>query len=51
MQLMPDTARRFGVRDAFDARDNIFGGVRYLRVLLDLFERARSPTAWVENRT
>lgn len=37
MQLMPDTARRFGVRDAFDARDNIFGGVRYLRVLLDLF--------------
>jgi len=37
MQLMPDTARRFGVRDAFDARDNILGGVRYLRVLLDLF--------------
>ena len=37
MQLMPDTARRFGVRDAFDARDNIFGGVRYLRVLLNLF--------------
>jgi hypothetical protein len=37
MQLMPDTARRFGVRDAFDARDNIFGGVRYLKVLLKLF--------------
>jgi hypothetical protein len=38
MQLMPDTARRFGVTDAFDARQNIFGGVRYLRVLLDMFD-------------
>lgn len=37
MQLMPATARRFGVTDAFDARQNIFGGVRYLRVLLDMF--------------
>jgi soluble lytic murein transglycosylase-like protein len=37
MQLMPATARRFGVSDPFDARQNIFGGVRYLRVLLDLF--------------
>ena len=37
MQLMPDTARRMGVTNAFDARQNIFGGVQYLRVLLDLF--------------
>ena len=37
MQLMPATARRFGVSDSFDARQNIFGGVRYLRVLLDMF--------------
>lgn len=37
MQLMPDTARRFGVADSFDPRDNIFGGVKYLRFLLDLF--------------
>jgi hypothetical protein len=37
MQLMPGTARRFGVTDSFDARQNIFGGVRYLRVLLDMF--------------
>jgi hypothetical protein len=37
MQLMPATARRFGVQNAFDPRDNIHGGVRYLRVLLDLF--------------
>jgi soluble lytic murein transglycosylase-like protein len=38
MQLMPFTARRFGVVDAFDARQNIFGGVQYLRFLLDLFQ-------------
>jgi soluble lytic murein transglycosylase len=38
MQLMPFTARRFGVFDAFDPRQNIFGGVRYLRFLLDLFQ-------------
>lgn len=37
MQLMPFTARRFGVVNAFDPRQNIFGGVQYLRVLLDLF--------------
>jgi Transglycosylase SLT domain len=37
MQLMPFTARRFGVGDAFDPRQNIFGGARYLRFLLDLF--------------
>lgn len=37
MQLMPFTARRFGVLDAFDGRQNIFGGVQYLRLLLDMF--------------
>jgi soluble lytic murein transglycosylase len=37
MQLMPATARRFSVRDAFDPRQNVFGGVQYLRFLLDLF--------------
>ena len=34
MQLMPATARRFGVTDAFDAAQNIRGGVRYLAWLL-----------------
>jgi hypothetical protein len=38
MQLMPDAARRFGVKNAFDARENIGGGVRYLRVLLRMFQ-------------
>ena len=38
MQLMPFTARRFGVSDPFDARQNIFAGTQYLRILLDLFQ-------------
>lgn len=37
MQLMPRTARSLGVIDAFDARQNIFGGAKYLRMLLDTF--------------
>jgi Transglycosylase SLT domain len=37
MQLMPDTARILGVSNPFDPRQNIFGGVRYLRQLLDQF--------------
>jgi Transglycosylase SLT domain/Domain of unknown function (DUF4124) len=37
MQLMPATARRLGVLDSFDARQNIFGGAQYLRILLDQF--------------
>lgn len=37
MQLIPDTAERFGVRDALDPEQNIRGGLAYLRVLLKLF--------------
>jgi soluble lytic murein transglycosylase-like protein len=37
MQLMPATARRFGVTDSFDIRQNVEGGVRYLKHLLGLF--------------
>jgi transglycosylase-like protein with SLT domain/uncharacterized protein DUF4124 len=37
MQLMPDTARQLGVSNSFDPRQNIFAGVRYLRILLDMF--------------
>ncbi len=37
MQLMPATARDLGVTDSFDIRQNIDGGSRYLRQMLDLF--------------
>lgn len=37
MQLMPVTARHMGVTDVFDPRQNIYGGVRYLRVLANTF--------------
>lgn len=38
MQLMPATARRFGVSDSFDPVANIHAGTRYLRWLLNKFE-------------
>ena len=38
MQLHPDTATRFGVRDAFDPEQNIRGGAQYLRFLTDHFK-------------
>src|ERR1022692_480024 len=37
MQLIPATARRFGVSDAFDPVENIRGGATYLKYLLDLY--------------
>ena len=37
MQLIPATARRFGVRNSFNASENIRGGVRYLKFLSQLF--------------
>lgn len=38
MQLIPETAARFGVTDPFDPEQNIRGGAKYLRWLLSLFE-------------
>jgi len=38
MQLVPATAQRFGVQDPFDPKQNIEGGVTFLRHLLDLFQ-------------
>ncbi len=38
MQLHPDTAQRFGVSNVFDPAENIEGGVRYLRYLMQNFD-------------
>ncbi len=37
MQLIPETARDMGVVNVFDPRENILGGSRYLRKMLDRF--------------
>ena len=38
MQLIPGTAERYGVKKIADPRENIAGGTRYLRDLIDMFE-------------
>lgn len=38
MQLMPKTARMLKVRDTLDPEENIRGGIRYLRMMLDQFK-------------
>ena len=45
MQLIPATARRFGVNDPYDPIENLHGGARYLRWLLDLFTDLRLALA------
>lgn len=37
MQLIPSTAKRMGVANSFDPVENVAGGSRYLRLLLDMF--------------
>jgi hypothetical protein len=39
MQLMPETAERYGVRDIYNPRENIEGGVKYLKYLMDLYNK------------
>jgi soluble lytic murein transglycosylase-like protein len=45
MQLMPATARRFGVTDSFDAQQNIEAGVQYLKFLKETFKDDRLAIA------
>jgi soluble lytic murein transglycosylase-like protein len=37
MQLIPETAKRFGVTNVFDAKQNIEGGVKFLKFLMGMF--------------
>ncbi len=38
MQLMPETAKQYGVKNRRNPRESIYGGTRYLRHLLKLFD-------------
>jgi soluble lytic murein transglycosylase-like protein len=49
MQLMPDTADRLQVKDIDDPRENIFGGVRFLRILANDFNGDLSLTVAAYN--
>ena len=42
MQLMPETAKSLGVKDAYDPYENIMGGAKLLRMLLDKYSNNRS---------
>ncbi len=42
MQLMPETARRMGVKDILEPQDNVEGGVKYLSMLLRMFDGQES---------
>jgi len=43
MQLIPETARRFGVSNSFNPLENLEGGARYLRYLIDLYGENNWP--------
>ncbi len=45
MQLMPETAKLMGVKDAYDPKQNIYGGARYLRGLLNRLKDTRLALA------
>lgn len=45
MQLMPATAMELGVEDSFDAEQNVEGGVRYLKKMMDRFGDLRLSLA------
>ena len=46
MQLMPDTARQYGVRNSYNAAANLEAGIKHLKSLLDRFELALALAAY-----
>ncbi len=49
MQLIPSTAKRFGVTNSFDPQENIRGGVKYLKFLLDYYQGDYAKTVAAYN--
>ena len=45
MQLMPETARTLGVQEPFEPEQNVAGGARYLRAMLDRYGDLRRALA------
>ena len=45
MQLMPGTAKELGVEDSYDAHQNIEGGTRYMRRMLNTFRNKKTALA------
>ena len=39
MQIMPQTAKGLGIKNAYDMAENVDGGTRYLRHLMDKYDR------------
>ena len=46
MQLMPFVAREYGVRDPFDAEENLTAGLNHLKSLLQRYDRSRALAAY-----
>ncbi len=46
MQVMPKTARDFGIKDLYDPQNNLEAGVQYLKFLLERFELPRAIAAY-----
>jgi soluble lytic murein transglycosylase-like protein len=51
MQLMPETARQYGVKDPYDPESNIEGGIKYLRALLERLPRDLALAAYNAGET
>jgi len=47
MQLMPETARKYGVTNPYNPEDNIEGGVKYLKDLIKVYSGRTELVLWL----